>query len=456
MRIRFLLLVVGLCGAQYSPNTGPGRTSLVHLFEWRWADIALECERYLAPHGFGGVQISPPNENIIVTNPWQPWWERYQPISYKLCSRSGNETEFRDMVTRCNNVGVRIYVDAVMNHMCGANAGAGTHATCGSYFNAETEDFPAVSYSNLDFNDRKCKSRSGNIENYQDIYQVRNCRLVSLLDLALERDYVRSKIAEYMNHLIDIGVAGFRIDAAKHMWPEDVKATLDKLHNLSTTWFSPGSKPFIYQEVIDLGSEPITGSQYFDNGRVTEFKYGAKLGLYKMAVGFMLAHPYGFTRVMSSFRWPRHFQNGTDINDWMGPPSHPDGSVKNVTINSDNTCGNDWVCEHRWHQIRSMVIFRNVVDGEPFSNWWDNNSNQIAFGRGNKGFIVFNNDDWYLNVTLQTGLPAGTYCDVISGQKKGDSCTATKVHVAADGMAVFLISSDREDPFIAIHVDAKL
>lgn len=32
--------------------------------------------------------------------------------------------------------------------------------------------------------------------------------------------------------------------------------------------------------------------------------------LYKMAVGFMLAHPYGFTRVMSSFRWPRYFENG--------------------------------------------------------------------------------------------------------------------------------------------------
>lgn len=32
--------------------------------------------------------------------------------------------------------------------------------------------------------------------------------------------------------------------------------------------------------------------------------------LYKMAVGFMLAHPYGFTRVMSSFHWPRYFENG--------------------------------------------------------------------------------------------------------------------------------------------------
>lgn len=32
--------------------------------------------------------------------------------------------------------------------------------------------------------------------------------------------------------------------------------------------------------------------------------------LYKMAVGYMLAHPYGVTRVMSSFRWNRNIVNG--------------------------------------------------------------------------------------------------------------------------------------------------
>ncbi|XP_023787549.1 pancreatic alpha-amylase-like [Cyanistes caeruleus] len=157
---------------RYNPNTLPKRTSIVHLFEWRWQDIAQECERYLAPNGFGGVQVSPPNENIVITNPNRPWWERYQPISYKLCTRSGNEEEFRDMVTRCNNVGVRIYVDAVVNHMCGAAGGSGTHSTCGSYFNAGNRDFPAVPYSGWDFNDGKCHSASGEIENYGDIYQV--------------------------------------------------------------------------------------------------------------------------------------------------------------------------------------------------------------------------------------------------------------------------------------------
>jgi alpha-amylase len=32
--------------------------------------------------------------------------------------------------------------------------------------------------------------------------------------------------------------------------------------------------------------------------------------IHKMAVAYMLAHPYGVARVMSSFRWDRNFVNG--------------------------------------------------------------------------------------------------------------------------------------------------
>ncbi|XP_071983091.1 pancreatic alpha-amylase-like [Engystomops pustulosus] len=512
MTLLLLLLLPGLCTAQFNPNVACGKTSIVHLFEWRWEDIAEECERYLGPNGFGGVQISPPNEHLIVTNPYRPWWERYQPISYKICSRSGDEEQFTDMVTRCNNVGVYIYVDAVINHMCGAGVGKGSSSTCGSTYDTNLRSFPNVPYSRLDFNDDKCKTTSGNIEDYQDADQVRSCRLVNLLDLALEKDYVRNKVTDYLNKLIDIGVAGFRIDASKHMWPGDMQAIVGRLNNLNTQWFPNGSRPFIFQEVIDMGGEGISAYEYSGIGRVTEFKYGGKLGtvmrkwngekmaylknwgegwgflpsdralvfvdnhdnqrghgaggasiltffdarLYKMAVGFMLAHPYGFPRVMSSFSWPRSFVEGKDINDWIGPPSYGNGSTKAVTINEDTTCGNGWVCEHRWRQIKNMAIFRNVANGQALTNWWDNAENQVAFGRGNVGFIVFNNDNRDMDVTLNTGLPAGTYCDVISGQKEGSHCTGKQITVSSAGTADFKIRSSDDDPFVAIHINAKL
>lgn len=60
-----------------------------------------------------------------------------------------------------------------------------------------------------------------------------------------------------MNKLIGLGVAGFRIDAAKHMWPSDLQAIFSGLKNLSTTAFPANTRPFIYQEVIDLGGEAV-------------------------------------------------------------------------------------------------------------------------------------------------------------------------------------------------------
>src|SRR5207249_2306103 len=60
----------------------------VHLFEWKWTDIANECENVLGPAGFEAVQISPPEEHSIV--PSHDWSERYQPVSYSVeRSRSG-------------------------------------------------------------------------------------------------------------------------------------------------------------------------------------------------------------------------------------------------------------------------------------------------------------------------------------------------------------------------------
>jgi alpha-amylase len=66
-------------------------------------------------------------------------------------------------------------------------------------------------YSIINFN-------LGDITNYNDPNQVRNCWLVGLPDLKVGSEYVRGKIIAYMNDLIDLGVAGFRVDAVKHMW----------------------------------------------------------------------------------------------------------------------------------------------------------------------------------------------------------------------------------------------
>lgn len=52
-----LLAIIGNVRSQWDPNFAPGRTTITHLFEWKWATIAEECERFLGPYGYGGVQV---------------------------------------------------------------------------------------------------------------------------------------------------------------------------------------------------------------------------------------------------------------------------------------------------------------------------------------------------------------------------------------------------------------
>nr|ADP89000.1 alpha-amylase [Hermetia illucens] len=481
------VLIAGVC-SQKDTHQWANRNTIVHLFEWKWDDIADECERFLAPKGYGGVQVSPVNENIIAAG--RPWWERYQPISYKLVTRSGNEQQFANMVKRCNAVGVRIYVDVVFNHMSADSSNP--VGTAGTQANPLAKSFPGVPYSSTDFH------TSCAIQSYQDANQIRNCELVGLKDLDQSNSWVRDRIVDFLNHLVDLGVAGFRVDAAKHMWPSDLKVIYDRINNLNTAHgFAANSRPFIVQEVIDLGGEAVSKLEYNGMGAVTEFKFSQEIGgcfrgnnalkwlvnwgpawgllpssdalvfvdnhdnqrdggqiltyktpkNYKMATAFTLAHPYGITRIMSSFAFSDKDQ---------APPSADGQNILSPSINADGTCGNGWVCEHRWRQMYNMVGFKNAVSGTGLNDWWDNGNNQIAFCRGGSGFIAFNLENYDLNQTLQTCLSAGTYCDVISGSKDNGKCTGKTVQVGSDGKANIYIGAGEDDGVLAIHKDAKL
>ena len=57
---------------------------------------------------------------------------------------------------------------------------------------------------------------------------VQNCDLLGLADLDTESPAVCSRLAAYMSRLKYIGVAGFRIDAAKHMPAADVAHILEE------------------------------------------------------------------------------------------------------------------------------------------------------------------------------------------------------------------------------------
>jgi len=52
---------------------------------------------------------------------------------------------------------------------------------------------------------------------------------------------------------------------------------------------------------------------------------------------------------------------------------------------------------------------------------------------------------------FQTCLPAGNYCDVISGSKSNGVCTGKTVNVGIGGTANIVIKHYEEDGVLAIH-----
>ena len=460
--------------AEVAVSAAPGNgDSVLHLFAWPWKSVAQECTTVLGPAGFPAVEVSAPQEHVVLPGRAYPWWQDYQPVSYELNTRRGSAADFAAMVSACDAAGVEVYIDAVVNHMAGgASTGTGSGGSTYTQYG-----YPAVPYGNDDFH--HC-GRNGNddISNWTDRWEVQNCELLDLSDLKTESENVRAKLAGYLQHLVDLGVDGFRIDAAKHMPVADFQAIFGRL----------SGSPKIFLEVIEGGSGEISPTEYTGLGRVTEFRYGDQVGArfkdgnlaalseiqshlllsseaaetfidnhdtqrsgraqltykngarYIMAEAFALAHGYGSPQLLSGYAF-----TSADA----GPPSTSDGTTT-PAVTSSGACATGWECSHRQRAVLNLGAFREAAAGQGTTHWWSNGSNQIAFGRGNRAFAAFSAGS-ALTRTFATGLPDGVYCDVANGDYKADgTCTGPSYQVSGGS----LTGTVPADGVLALHVNA--
>jgi alpha-amylase len=137
-----------------------------------------------------------------------------------------------------------------------ARSGTGTSGTAYEKYN-----YPGIC-SSSDFDN--CTSAINPSDYTNDRWRVQNCELVGLADLDTCEEYVRGRIAAYLNDLLFLGVDGFRVDAAKHMAADDLADIKSRLSNPNAYW---------KQEVIHGAGEAVSPSEYLGNGDVQEFRY---------------------------------------------------------------------------------------------------------------------------------------------------------------------------------------
>ncbi|BES96579.1 alpha-amylase [Nesidiocoris tenuis] len=452
--------------------------------DWRFDDIARECDTFLSKSGYSAVLISPVHEPPEI--PRMPWYERYQVYSYNITTRSGNVTEFQNMVQRCSKAGLKVYVEVVLNHMS-TNLPLVTRGLGGSVAQPFNKLYPALSLKSEHFH-----STCGVVD-YLNSSNVRQCELDHRHDLFQKHEHVRTKQAEFLNKLIDLGVNGFKICNAKYMYPDDLEIIMARINKLKS-----GDKPFVFSEVPLEGrrKEAVRPEEYFNLGPVTEYRFESfmksinlmeresnlsaivnytqdlmssnksvvfvdlmdvrnvwDIGLRKFRVfnTFMLAQPYGAYKTILSSYW----MNRRD----PAPPHYENKTIKHVEFKDGYWCKDSWNCEHRDPLVSRMIQFARIVEGTNMTNFTVHGSSdytQISFCRPGKGFVAIS-DIGYSTTTIkaQTCLPPGRYCNLALGSyvnKAGKrACAFTEIKVAKDGTAMVTFSP-QEDGIVALHI----
>jgi alpha-amylase len=425
----------------------------VQMFLWNFNSISQECE-YLGDAGIDWVLVSPPQEHIQ----GEQWWVGYQAVSYQLESQLGTQSEFEAMVKTCGENGVEIYVDAVINHMTGSSEGVGTAGS--TYAKYEYGDL----YTRTDFH--ACdQTLDGQIADWANLSQVQECELLNLADLRSEDESVRAKIVGYLQSLVDLGVTGFRIDAAKHMPVADleaIKAMLPaEIHYIQEVIpGTPGAEPTDYLGIGDIfgfdlayqlasifsqqlaylpdtstespwitpSNQTVVMVSNHDterNGQTLNYSQPAQ---FEAATALMLALDYGQPMLYSSFAFDSYDWAPKDKNGRMLDAKCAQSSAIYFTNHEAGT----WLCQHRMNSINGMIQFRDETSGKPLTNAQTSDA-VLSFERGDIGFFAVNvTTADQSGVEVTTNLSDGKYLDYVSGKEVEITAGVVKTDLLAN------------------------
>ena len=456
--------------------------TILQAWTWSFANIEANLET-IAEQGFTTIQVSPPNEikkgtkgaKFLQNDGQNGWWMFYQPAGFQLNNSTdnalGTKAQFVSMCNKAHEMGLKIIVDAVINHM-GTKEGddSNTSSDPMSHVTPKAKTYEPEIYNNALFHNPWKQMQYIESDNtyYNSAYDLtRNCTS-GLPDLKTEDQRVQNAIYDYMDELIAAGADGFRFDAAKHIeTPDDHDGlgsdfwtdTLKKVQNKYSD-----REVYAYGEILNTCGISRPYSWYTKLFDVTDsksywcisnaVKEGGNVGEWNNATP---QYPNSNFTAANTVLWDESHDTYVDKSTtslsttqrgkiWALVAGRAGISSVYLARPSDNTNTNDLynitLGEARktsWSNATTKAInqFHNYFIGQ--SEYCTSNSGGTAYiERGNSGAMIVNlGGTTAKNVNLTNHkLAAGEYKDAITGNKFTVTSSKISGSVGSTGVAV--------------------
>lgn len=180
---------------------------ILHAWNWSMTNIKNALPE-IAAAGYTAVQTSPmqPQKDYLGQQTWgEAWWKLYQPLGFSIATEHnaiGTKDELQEVCEEAAKYGIKIIVDVVANHLAGGTSHS-FHPDVQKY-EPEIYNQNLLHTNNVSVNDN---STEATVRGYLGDYP----------DLQTENPVVQNRVISLLKEYIDVGVDGFRFDAAKHI-----------------------------------------------------------------------------------------------------------------------------------------------------------------------------------------------------------------------------------------------
>jgi len=450
--------------------------TILHAFNWTYDNVASKAQE-IADLGYKKVLVSPAYKSS-----GNEWWARYQPQDLRLIhSPLGDTTDFKEMIQALRNVGVETYADVVLNHMAneswkrsdldypGAEVLA-NYAADPAYYNS-IKLFGNLSsgyVSANDFHPAGCITDWGNPGDVQYWRLCGGDGDAGLPDLD-PNDWVVIQQNAYLHALKELGVTGFRVDAAKHMTNYHINSVFDAeirngVHVFGEIITSGGAGDGSYENFLAPYLDNTDHSAYdfplFASMRKA-FAMGGSMNLlvdpaaYGQALPGSRAVTFSITHDIPTndgFRY--QIMDSTDEYLANAYILGRDGGLP--MIYSDHNESNDggrWVDMYKRADVQGMVKFHNVTQGHGMQVI-SHNDCAILFKRDNVGVVGINKcgegQDMWVDTAIHNLYWHQNYRDTLDNNDiQNISSQWHKFYLPARQAKMWLMQSEEEKYVLA-------